>query len=77
MLPYLIESFKRHYETEVTLKALEEKDGEQRWKEIGRAGPTGLTITFTDVNGNRWHRGRGGGLSAVDADFNIIQEGVG
>jgi len=76
-LPYLIESFKRHYETEVTLKALEEEDGKRQWKEIGRAGPTGLTITFTDVNGNRWHRGRGGGLSTVDANFNIIEGGVG
>lgn len=75
--PYLIYSFMFHYENEVTLKRLvPQPDGTQRWEEFGLAGPIGLTITFTDANGMRWHRGRDGKLINVEFDFNAVIGGV-
>lgn len=64
-------------DTKVPVKSLvAQDDGSQRWEPTAMTGPLGLTITFTDTEGRRWHRDLRGALTEVDAGYNLERGGI-
>ncbi|GAA1222758.1 hypothetical protein [Prauserella alba] len=56
-----------------------EKDGPYGdvLREVADIGPVGLSVSFTDTSGQRWHRDIHGSLCKVDSNFDFIDFIVG